>query len=63
MWPSGSVVLPAFETVGEIDSWLMDQGYDVKYETEKDALEKLGNGELASVICPPRSRSTTSLTS
>jgi hypothetical protein len=54
MWPSGSGVLPAFETVGEIDSWLLDQGYDVKHETEKYALEKLEYGGLSSVICPPR---------
>ena len=54
MLASGNEILPAFEAVSSIEAWLRELSLEVTYETERDAEDKHGRGEVGFVICPPR---------
>ena len=54
MLASGKEVLPAFEAVSSIETWLRDMDFEVRYETVRDAKDLHAKGEVGFVVCPPR---------
>jgi len=44
----------AFEAVKRLETCLKDMGEKINYDTERQALEKLKNGSIFAIICPPK---------
>ena len=46
--------LSSFRAISEVEEELGSKGFRIGYETERDAEEKLGDGEVDAVILPPK---------
>lgn len=46
--------MPAFDAVRELEFKLRISGFEVGYETERDADKKLASGAVDAVLCPPQ---------
>jgi hypothetical protein len=49
----GTGVFSGFATVSSIESWLRQNGHEIRYETERDAAKMLEQREVGFVLCPP----------